>query len=426
MSDLAVRATRLDNGLTVVVETLPEVQSTAFALLVPAGSAYDPPGQNGIASALCDWMTRGAGERDNREFSLALDRLGLQHSQSVSASHITLGGACLPQNLAASLALMGDLVRAPRFEMDEFEPSIASVVHELQALEDEPRQKVMLELVRRCYPSPWHQPPEGALEEVESLTPDDLREHFSRVIRPGGAILGVAGRAAFDEVVDAANRAFGAWQGGGVLPPVSGPRGERVAHLTAESQQTQIGVAFPAAPYRHVDYYAAWAAVSVLSGGMSSRLFTEVREKRGLVYSVYATLSTLRDEGAVLCYAGATNERAQETLDVLLSELARLRDGIAPDELRRSQALAKSSLVMQQESASSRAGSIARDWHHLGRVTSLDEVQQKIAALKPEDLLAYLDRYPLTNGTVVTIGPSPLLIHERASPSISSIGKEGS
>jgi predicted Zn-dependent peptidase len=410
MTDSSVRSTRLDNGLTVLVESLPEVQSTAFSLWVPAGSAYDPPGASGIASVLCDWMTRGAGDRDNRAFLMAVDRLGVQHQEQVSASQMSFGGVCLPEKLSAALQLTGDMVRAPQLVDDEFAPSVASVLHELQGIEDEPRQKVMLELIRRFYPTPWNQPSEGDKDHVESLTPDQVRAHFSRTVHPYGAILGIAGRVSFDDGVAAAKAAFGTWKSEPVAALVSGPRGEKIAHMAAESQQTQIGLAFPAVAYRDPDYYAAWAAVSVLSGGMSSRLFTEVREKRGLVYSVYATLSTLKDTGAIFCYAGTTNERAQETLDVMLAELARLRDGITIEELRRSQALAKSSLVMQQESSSARAGAIARDWYHLGRVASLEEIQQKIAALTPEQVVDYVRRYPLTDPTIVTIGPKELRV----------------
>jgi predicted Zn-dependent peptidase len=410
MTRAPAQALRLENGLTVVVETLPEVRSAAYALLVPAGSAWDPPGHNGIASTLCDWMTRGAGDLGNRDFSIAVDRLGLQHNQNVSASHLSFTGACLREHLEGALELTAAMVVRPQCRDEEFEPSIASVLFELQALEDEPRQKVMLELIRRCYPQPWNQPPEGAVADVEALTPEIVRAHGRRLLHPNETILGIAGNISFEAGVALARRTFGDWSPGTLQALELGPRGNRREHMAAEAQQTQIGVAFPAVPYRHPDYYAAWAAVGVLSGGMSARLFTEVREKRGLCYSVYATLSTLREEGAVLCYAGTTNERAQETLDVLLEELARLEQGIADDELRRAKALAQSSLVMQQESASARAGSIARDWYHLGRVVPVDEVQQRIAALTPPDLVDYVRRHPLRDGVVVTIGPQPLQV----------------
>jgi predicted Zn-dependent peptidase len=402
----------LPNGLTVLVETLPELQSTAYALLVPAGSAYDPPEQGGTASTLCDWITRGAGERDSRAISCELDRLGIDHNTTINVSHLSLTGSCLPGHLADALGLVGDFVRCPRLEDDEFEGALAGVEHELQGLEDDPRQKVMLELVRRFYPAPWHQPPEGNLGDLERITPESTRRFWSAHVRPQRAILGLAGRITLEDLRPTLERVFGPWERGTTPLPGYGSRGVTREHLTADSTQTQIGVAYPSVPYRDPDYYASWAAVSILSGGMSSRLFTEVREKRGLCYSVYASLSTLQATGAVLCYAGTTNERAQETLDVMLTELKRLAEGIAPEELRRAQALAKSTLVMQQESSASRARSLARDWYHLGRPTTVDEVQRAIERLTPETILDYVRRHPVDPCTIVTIGPQALRLPE--------------
>jgi len=404
----AVTSTVLDNGLTVVLETLPELQSAAYALLIPCGSAYDPPQGSGIASALCDWITRGAGDRDSREVSCELDRLGVQSDTSVNVSHMTMTGACLAGNLTPALSMVGDFLQRPHLLDEEFEGALSGVENELIGLEDDPRQKVMLELIRRYYPQPWNQPPEGTLSDLEFITAERSRLQYEHCVRPDRAILGIAGRVTFDEVLPEIQRIFGSWQAGGVAQPGYGARGVTREHLPAESTQTQIGIAYPAVPYRDPDYYAAWAAVSVLSGGMSSRLFTEVREKRGLVYSVYATLSTLRDEGAVLCYAGTTNERAQETLDVLRSELKRLGDGIAEEELNRAKALAKGSLVMAQESSSTRARSLARDWYHLGRATTVDEIQAAIEALSCEQVVDYVRRHPTDDCTIVTIGPNAL------------------
>lgn len=410
MTSAPIASAVLDNGLTVVVESLPELQSAAFALLVPAGSAYDPPRGSGSASALCDWITRGAGTRDSREVSCALDRLGVQHNTTVNVSHLTLSGACLAGNLAPALAIFGDFVQRPHLTDEEFEGAHAGVAHELQGLEDDPQKKVMLELVRRFYPHPWNQPPEGSLADLDQLSPERTRSQFAHCVRPDRSILGIAGRVTLAEILPQIQQIFGGWQPGGVPAPPYGPRGAAREHLPHESTQTQIGVAYAGVPYRDPDYYTAWAAVSVLSGGMSSRLFTEVREKRGLCYSVYATLSTLRDHGAVLCYAGTTNERAQETLDVLRSELRRLGEGISIEELQRAKALAKSSLVMQQESASSRARSLARDWYHLGRATTVDEVQAAIEVLTPERVVDYVRSHPADPCTIVTIGPQPLTV----------------
>jgi predicted Zn-dependent peptidase len=178
----------------------------------------------------------------------------------------------------------------------------------------------------------------------------------------------------------------------------------RYEHLDFDSQQTQIGIAYESVPYRHPDYFQAWGAVGVLSGGPSSRLFTEVRERRGLCYSVYASLHTLWHRGAVFCYAGTGADRAQETLDVTMSELCRLGKGIEDSELNRLKARIKSALIMQQESSSARSSSLARDWYHLGRVRTLDEVGGLIDALSSRSINAYLAEHPPADFTVVTLG----------------------
>jgi predicted Zn-dependent peptidase len=189
---------------------------------------------------------------------------------------------------------------------------------------------------------------------------------------------------------------------------VRGGHGPPIDHVTVDSTQTQIGIAYPAVPYRHEDYYAAWAAVSVLSGGSSSRLFTEVRERRGLCYSVFAMLHSQLTEGRVLAYAGTTAERAQETLDVTLAELQRLSSGIERAELERCKAGAKSALIMQQESTASRASAMARDWLHRGRVVPLEEVHQRLDALSVADVNRYVQAHPADNVCVLTIGPAAL------------------
>ena len=173
--------------------------------------------------------------------------------------------------------------------------------------------------------------------------------------------------------------------------PASGNGRPTGNHIPFQSNQSHVGIAYPTIPYKHPDYFQAWAAVGVLSSGSSSRLFTEVREKRGLCYTVYASLHTQRDRASVLCYAGTTAERAQETLDVTVGELQRLGKGIEQSELNRLKARIKSSLIMQQESTSARSGALGRDWYHLGRARSLDEVGQLVDALSAETINAFLE-----------------------------------
>lgn len=394
--------------MTLLVEPMRDVQSAACSLWVPGGSIYDAPHVPGCAAVLGELLMRGAGPWDSRELLNRLDFLGVQHNEGAERQFVTFNGAMLGENLDEALEVFAEVVRRPHLPEDEFEPVVAGARQTLDGIEDEPRQKVMLELRRRCYPIPWSLPSEGSYAGLDRLTHADVVGHYNRTFGPEGAILGIAGKVDPEQVRKTVEKLFGDWTGP-VRPTIQeGERGTAVDHIEHESTQTQIGLAYDSIPYSHPQYFEAWGAVSVLSGGSSSRLFTEVREKRGLCYSVYATLHSLKHEARVLCYAGSTVERAQETLDVMRQEIDRLQEGIGEDELARCKARAKSSLIMQQESSSARAASLVGDWHHLRRVTTLDELSRRIDGLSVRGILDHLRDFPVRNTTILTLGPAPL------------------
>lgn len=396
------------NGLVLLAERMDHVRSAAINFLVPAGSAFDPPGKLGVASVLAGMMTRGAGTRDSRELTQALDNLGVDRDESVGAVNMRFWGSTLARNVPAALELYADILLRPHLPEVELEPLQALALQDLQSLEDSPQTKVMVELRRRYYPAPLNKDRRGMAEDIESLTIDAVRNQYRRLFRPNGTILSVAGNIEWEPLKSQVERLFGHWERGESSEVVPQPHKPESAHLPKDTQQTQIALAFPSVPVTDPDYYNARAAASVLSGGMSSRLFTEVREKRGLCYSVYAFHETFKSQGTMLAYAGTRAERAQETLDVTLSELKRLKDGIEDDEIDRVKAGLKSSLIMQEESTSARAGAIATDWYYLNRVRSFDEIQAIIDGLTPAAVLGYLNRCPVRNITLVTLGPAPL------------------
>ncbi len=396
------------NGMTLLFERMDHVRSAALYFLVPAGCIHDPPDRLGIASVLADMITRGAGNRDSRQLTLALDNLGLDRDESVGGLHTRFWGGTLARNLPAALDIYADILRRPHLPEDELEAVQALALQDLQGLEDEPRQKVLIELRRRHFPSPLGQDRRGTPEGIKGLTSEAIRQHYRRLFRPRGTILSVAGNVEWQPLVDQVGRLFGNWNGGEEPALTFGPESARHEHLAKDTTQTQIGIAYPSVPIGQDGYYEAQGAVQVLSGGMSSRLFTEVREKRGLCYSVWANYQTFKDRASVICYAGTTNERAQETLDVTLGELRRLTDGIEDEEVERVRAGLKSSLIMQQESTNARAGALAGDWYYLNRVRSFDEIQAAVNALTPEGIVAHLRQYPAQDFTIVTLGPNPL------------------
>ncbi|MCE9564801.1 MAG: insulinase family protein [Planctomycetes bacterium] len=398
----------LANGLVLLAERMEHVRSAAFNFLVPAGCANDPTGQLGVASILADMMTRGAGDRDSRELSLALDGLGVDRDESVGVYNMRFWGSTLARNVPSALEIYADILLRPHLPEDELEPVQSLAIQDIEALEDAPQAKVMIELRKRYYPSPLDKDRRGKIEDIEALTPAAVRGYHTKLFRPNGSILSVAGNVEWEALKAQVERLFGGWSRGteaDLTPEADKPTS---GHLAKETAQTHIAIAYPSVPVTHPEYYAARAAESVLSGGMSARLFTEVREKRGLCYSVGVRHETFKDRGTIIGYAGTGAERAQQTLDVTMAELRKLKDGVTDDEILRVKAGLKSSLIMQEESTSSRAGSIASDWYHLGRVRSFDEVQAAIDGLTPSMVVEHLARFPVKDVTLVTLGPAPL------------------
>ena len=396
------------NGLTLLAERMDHVRSAALNFLVPAGCVYDPENEVGLASVLSEMITRGAGERDSRALSLALDNLGVDRDESVGQLHQRFWGATLASNIPAALEIYADILRRPRLPKEELDPVRALALQDLQALQDDYKSMVMVELRRRHWPLPLGRDRRGTPATLKRITGASVRKHYERTFGPQGMILSVAGNIDWPSLKDQVERLFGDWQGTTAAPlklkkPING-RG----HLEKDTTQTQIAIAYPSVPFGHPDYYAAQGAVQVLSGGMGSRLFTEVREKRNLCYAVWASYQTFKDRACVLAYAGTTNERAQETLDVTLVELKRLAQGVADEEVERVRAGLKSSVIMQEESTSARAGALASDWYYLGRVRPIEEIQAAIDGLTPAQIVAYVKEHPPRDMTVVTLGPKAL------------------
>jgi len=396
------------NGLTLLAERMDHVRSAALNFLVPSGCVYDPADQLGLASVLSQMITRGAGERDSRALSLALDNLGVDRDESVGQLHQRFWGATLASNLAPALEIYADILRRPHLPPPELPAVQALALQDLQSLEDDPKSMVMVELRRRYWPLPLGRDRRGTPRGLKHITGTSIRRHFERTFGPNGTIVSVAGNIDWPTLRDQVERLFGDWPDAAgrplTLKKALGGRG----HLRKDTTQTQIAVAYPSVPFGHADYYAAQGAVQVLSGGMGARLFTEVREKRGLCYSVWSSYQTFKDRACILAYAGTTNERAQETLDVTLAELKRLADGVTDEEVERVRAGLKSSVIMQEESTSARAGALASDWYYLGRVRPIEEIQAAIDGLTPDAIVAHAKQYPPRDMTVVTLGPKAL------------------
>jgi predicted Zn-dependent peptidase len=312
------------------------------------------------------------------------------------------------------LKIYADVLLRPRLLRDDFPDTEWQAQRELalqalQSLEDVPARKMFEQLRRAYFPGAHGRSPLGNAGGLEAITLADLQADHRARFKPRGAILSVAGNIDFPQIVALAEELFESWQGEATAPGEPSPVETPVyKHLFQETAQQHIGVAWPGVPSTSEFNYDYRISMSILSGGMGARLFTEVREKRGLVYSVSASPNTYRDCGYNLAYAGTTPERSQETLDVLLGELARIAEGVTEPEVERAKIGMLSRLVMQEESSRARAAGMARDQFMLGRVRTLDEITDGVNAVSEKTISRFYEANKPREFTVVTLGPSDL------------------
>ena len=401
---------QLPNGLTLLGERMDHVRSVSFHILTPGGASKLPDGCCGASSVLGEWLFRGAGQRNSRQLIDALDSFGIHHNTSITANHLTLNAALEAGNLETAIDLFADILLAPRLEPDQFEPSRQLAIQELQSLDDDPRDKVMMMLYEQYYPDPFGRPGQGKLDQLAALTPQTCADIAARLVDPSQMIIALAGHYDFDKVrcqIETRFAGLGQRQTAAVKPV---PTQCRYTHHHNDGAQVHIGLMTQMPPIGEGSFYEIMAAVAVLSGSMSSRLFTEVREKRGLCYAVGAKYHTLRDYAGISCYAGTTPDKAQQTLDVTWQQFQRLKDGITEDELQRAKVGLKSSLIMQSESTGARSMSIASDYFLLGRVRPFEEIRTAIEGLTVASVTDFLRQHPFETFTAVTIGPKEIRV----------------
>ncbi len=403
-----ISTTTLDCGATLVIEKISGVRSVALNWLLPAGAAQDPHNRLGWSAVTSEMLLRGAGNLDSRAFTDACDMLGLSRSVDAGTIHMKLSATMLGQRLGEALPLLADLALRPRFDAQSLDPARELALASIESLKDDPHQRAVLAARDRHYPEPINRSGLGTPEGLEALTLDDVASHWATCCAPLGSIIAVAGDVEPHDLANQINALLQSWTG--TSPPITlGPPAPRgYAHEDDGSNQVQIIVVHDAPPAPSPDAYLEQIVVSILSGGMSGRLFTEVREKRGLCYSVSASYRADREFGSITGYVGTTPERAQESLDVLVTELARVGAGVTREEFERAVVGLKSRVIFSGESSPARAVTLASDQYKLGRPRSLAEIAARLDSITLDDVNAYLSTRQLGTLTIQTLGPSAL------------------
>lgn len=399
----------LTSGVQVVGQPMDGVQSAALGILIGAGARHEQPRQFGISHVVEQLLLRGTTHLDARQLSDALDSLGISYDSSSGVEMTLVSAVMLGDRLEAGIDLLADVVRYPSFPEDALETVRALISQERRQREDQPGQRVMDLLRQNLYAgNPVSHDVLGTEDTVRSLTRDEITDFWSERYTTNNMVISVAGNFEWDAVIDQLERITATWPSGAGRPVVHEPATRSgVTVLSKETTQENLGFAFPAVPVTDPHYYAGRLMTQILGGGMNSRLFQEVREKRGLAYAVHARFDTLERAGFVRIYVGTSADRAHESVEVVMAELDRLvRGGVTEDELALAKTRVKSQVIMRSESTLARMSSNLRTWWYEQQLHSLDSIRDLIDHVTVEEIGTLLESLrPVEHLTVVGLGP---------------------
>ncbi|HEX8983034.1 MAG TPA: pitrilysin family protein [Ktedonobacterales bacterium] len=398
-----------ENGLRMVGQRMPSLASVTFGVQVPAGIRDEPEDRLGLTYLLSDMMFQGTTTRNVRQLTEEFEDIGARKGGENAMEYGRYSAQIVGNRFDRALDLFADVMLHPTIPDDEFNQMRAVQLQDIRRRDDEPMRRIF-DLVReRFYAgTTLGRRSLGMRETVEALTPEDLRAFYSARYRPEGALISIAGAFEWEHAVERVGELFGGWTGAAPATPAQRPQPKPgVSVEVIEGNQEHIGMAFPFPTYGDPDYYAANVALEILGGGMTSRLFREVREKRGLVYSVAALFAPNGEYGAGYLYAGASPDKARECVQVMLDELKLLEEkGVTEDELSRAKTQIKSELVMRGESSGARMGALARSWWFEKRLLTIQELKAAIDGVTADQILGLLKRFPPTKPLVLgAIGP---------------------
>jgi predicted Zn-dependent peptidase len=404
------RKTVLPNGIRLISERIPHVRSVAVGVWVETGSRWESPARSGISHFIEHLVFKGTETRSAEEIAKAVDSVGGQMDAFTTKEHTCFYVTALDRHLPLAVDLLADILLRPLFAADDVEREKTVVLQEFRMVEDTPDDVIHDLFAERVWPDhPLGRPILGDRQIVQGLERDAILGHFRREYAPGRITVAAAGRLDHEQLVDLLGGRL-AGLGGASAPHEGGPPDFRPWTEVIDRSLEQVHFVLGAsglgqsAPGR----YALHLLNTVIGGGMSSRLFQEIRERRGLVYSIHSGNVGFRDSGLFYVYAAAEPGRFREVVDLVLAELRRVRaDGVTAEELARAKDHLTGSLMLSLESTSSRMSRIAKQELYFGRAFTLDEILGEIEGVALDDVAGMIDRL-LDGGplSLVALGPA--------------------
>jgi predicted Zn-dependent peptidase len=368
---------------------MPHVRSVSIGVWLARGSRHEPVEQSGIAHFVEHMLFKGTTTRSAEDIAQTIDSIGGQMDAFTAKEYASYYLKVLDEHLPLAIDVLSDIVTSPAFSAEDIEREKKVVLEEIKMVEDTPDDLVHELFTERFWHNhPLGRPILGTKETVERLDADGLRRYFTNVYTAPHLIVAAVGNITHEQVRDLVTRAFEK------LPATSEPLNEApptvvpaITIRNKELEQSHVCLGTPSYRQDHADRYSSYVLNTVLGGSMSSRLFQNVREKRGLAYAVFSGLSAYRDAGSMTIYAGCANDAVGELIDVVIGELRRLKDEpLPPSELQRAKDHLKGSLMLGLESTSSRMVHLARQEIYFDRQFGLDETLEGVERVQLDDI----------------------------------------
>ncbi|MCZ7676436.1 MAG: insulinase family protein [Roseovarius sp.] len=390
---MSVNLTTLPNGFRIVSEYMPGLQSAAVGVWVLAGARHEAAAENGIAHFLEHMAFKGTERRSALQIAEAIEDVGGYINAYTSREVTAYYARVLQKDAPLALDVLADILRAPVFDPREIEVERGVILQEIGQVLDTPDDIIFDWLQERAYPDhPLGRAILGEAARVRGFARGDLTGFVDRHYRPGAMILAAAGAVDHGALVRDAERYFGDMTGGDPGPVAAARFAGGESRHVKPLEQAHFALAFESPDYTDPRIHAAQIYATALGGSMSSRLFQEIRERRGLCYTIYAQAGAYSDTGMITIYAGTSAAQMPELARITIDEMKRAADDISLAELERGRAQMKAGLLMGLESPSSRAERLARMLQIWGRVPPLEEVVEKIDAVSLRDLREVAER----------------------------------
>jgi predicted Zn-dependent peptidase len=381
----------LENGLTALTETMPHVRSVAVGVWIRRGSRHEEKHESGLAHFLEHMLFKGTEHRTQAEIAQEMDSIGGQTDAFTSQEYAGFHAKVLGEHVPRALDLLSDIVLAPSFDAEEMERERRVIIDEMKSVDDTP-DDVVHDLFAESFwaDHPLGRPVLGRRETVSSFTRKDLRRFFQKIYAPSNMIVAAAGNVdeeSFLRLVEDRFSVLATPPDGIVATAPSVSPSIRLHDKDLELAHLVLGTEAPpqASPKRH----AAYVMNAVLGGNLSSRLFQVIREQHALAYSISSGLSCYLDTGQFSVYAGTEPENVPKVLELVLSELKRIKTEPVPeDELRRAKDHLRGSILMGLESTGARMSLLARQEMYFGRQLGPEEVIAGIEGVRAADVLA--------------------------------------